>query len=242
MNSRIKKLLTLVLLVLGLVAVVGVALIVRSRTDSVEEEAPDVEIAERPIVSMTPSEDGHWLYLRIEKLVIDAEILDYELLYNLPDGRVQGVPGTMGLDGIQVVEKELLLGTESSGNYYYDDGVESGSVSLSFRDGRGRLVGKLTSDFALLNNTEILKSIDGEFELVLENELSGFAVVMSTLGYPGEPGFELASGPYGVFTPTEVQIDGQVKMGSDNVYYWDGTGWEIFTQDEFQLPTIFAGS
>ena len=45
----------------------------------------DVALPERPVVSLTPTIDGHYLNLKIEKIVIDAKSLDYELLYKTKD-------------------------------------------------------------------------------------------------------------------------------------------------------------
>ncbi|MBN1169199.1 hypothetical protein JXA63_04895 [Candidatus Woesebacteria bacterium] len=81
-------------------------------------------------VTLTPSDDGHWLKLDVSGISQNADKMEYELIYNLPDGRVQGVPGSIELEGESKVERDILLGTESSGNYYYDEGVESGTLTL----------------------------------------------------------------------------------------------------------------
>src|SRR3990167_2732131 len=100
-----KKLLPLILLGICVVLLVVVFLVFKNpgksgslATD--ESNVPEIPAAERPMVSLIPTKDGHWLKLKIEKIkVAGAATLDYELLYSLPDGRQQGVPGTVKLDG-----------------------------------------------------------------------------------------------------------------------------------------------
>jgi hypothetical protein len=240
---KIKKYLPIALLLLGIFVVVGAALVIRSRTSQEDEgQIVDVEPHLRPVVSLTPSEDGHWLTLRIEKIVIEAATLDYELLYNLPDGRIQGVPGTVALEGNGVIEKELLLGTESSGNFYFDEGVEKGTVTLSFRDERGKLTAKMISEFMIFSKTDRFVSSDEKFEFITEDVLDSYIVVMPTLGYFGEMEFNLVHGPYGVFSATETDVVGNVVMEGREVLTWSGEDWQVLNDQNLRLPLYFASN
>lgn len=90
--------------------------------------------------TLTPSDDNHWLKLNVKGINSVADRMEYELIYDLPDGRVQGVPGSIDLEGESNLERDILLGTESSGIYYYDEGVEKGTISLRFySDGDNKL-------------------------------------------------------------------------------------------------------
>src|SRR3989344_647292 len=86
--------------------------------NKVTEDAnvPELPLEQRPFVILTPKEDGHWLKMAIKGLtrVQGAVSMDYELLYKVPDGRTQGVPGTVVLSGSDSIDRELLLGSESS--------------------------------------------------------------------------------------------------------------------------------
>jgi len=147
----VRKYLPLILIGVGLVVLVGGFLFIKSRNKGGEEEEVVKEIPadQRPLVSLIPSSDGHWLKLKIEKIRVQgAKSLDYELLYSLPDGRTQGVPGTVKIEG-KDIERDLLLGSESSGKFRYDEGVTGGTMTIRFRDTKGKLIGKLSTKFTL---------------------------------------------------------------------------------------------
>ena len=154
-----KKYLPFIVLFVGLVSLVGVILIVKSRSSApetvVQEETTVAEIPDnqKPYASLTPTKDGHWLKLNVEGLdrMVVAKSLDYELLYKVSDGRTQGVPGTVTLKGDKSITRDLLLGSESSGKFRYDVGVDKGTLTLRLRDDKGKLLGKLSTDFTLSN-------------------------------------------------------------------------------------------
>ena len=149
-----KKYLPIILFVIGLLVVVGVYFFVikgKSTGESTEDLiVAEIPVGERPSASLSPSMDGHWLKMKVEDIKVKgAASMDYELLYKISDGRTQGVPGTVQLEGQSSIERNLLLGSESSGKYRYDEGVESGSLTLRFRNSSGKLLGKLSTDWTL---------------------------------------------------------------------------------------------
>ena len=229
----IKKYFPLIIFLVGILVVAGVFFLLKGKkadSEIVDEEViPEIKFEQRPFVSLTPTEDGHWLKLRIEKIVIEAASLDYELLYKLPDGRTQGVPGTVPLDGQKTIDRELLLGSESSGKFRYDEGVEKGTLTIRFRDSKGKLMGKLSTEFYLQSETDKLASADGKFEFTLEKEpKEGFYLVMETFGVPDLAPKTVSSGPYGLFTSGTEKLTGSVKMGVYKVYQLiEGSRWEL---------------
>lgn len=255
-----KKFLPLILLVVGLGVLTAVYFFVirpKNNEQGVEEEtAPEVVLTDRPVAILTPSSDGHWLELSITKIKIPAESLDYELLYNLPDGRTQGVPGSVKLAGLAAVERDLLLGSESSGKYRYDDGVTTGTLTLRFRDGKGKLVAKFVSNFHLQSNTSVLTSADGKFSYTLAKS-SGkeFLVVMQTFGYPNEAPGTISAGPYGVFKananvktakgilPVTTKVfPGTVSLSGASIYKATTSAWEKLTSGKSADVGIFVGT
>lgn len=152
-----KKYWPIVALLAGILVVAGVYFFVikggSKTSDNMSEE--DQSVAEipqdqRPSASLIPSMDGHWLKMKIEGIKVQgAASMDYELLYKIADGRTQGVPGTIQLNGQTSIERNLLLGSESAGKYRYDDGVESGTLTLRFRNSSGKLLGRLSTDWTL---------------------------------------------------------------------------------------------
>lgn len=198
----------------------------KAETNGDEEATIEVAFADRPYVSLTPRSDGHWLDLEIQKFnkIQKAASLDYELLYTLPDGRVQGVPGTVKLEGLTEFKRELLLGSESSGKFRYDEGVEEGTLTVRFRDAKGKLLAKFSTKFHMQTEVAELSSVEGDFTYVLEDELSDeYAVVMETFGLPESSSVEsVSSGPYGLFTSLDELPAGEAagwQVVNNNLFY-----------------------
>ncbi len=202
-----KKYLPVILFVLGALILVWGIFFLRGKNDNVsqvedEESVPEIPFTQRPVVSLTPTDDGHYLIMRMNGLGLEAQTLDYEILYDTADGITQGVPGTAQLNGSEI-ERDILLGSESSGKFRYDEGVEMGTITLRFRNDKGKLVGKLTTQWHLQTNTDQLTSSDGNFSFTLSEETEAWFVTMSTFGAPDGLSGEPASGPYGVFGSDE---------------------------------------
>ena len=227
-----KKYWPVVLFLVGILVLGGVYfLVIRGRGESVEDEdasVPELPLEMRPFTSLTPSEDGHWLKLIIKEIKVEgAASLDYELLYKVGDGRTQGVPGNVKISGSSI-ERDLLLGSESSGKFRYDEGVQEGSLTLRFRNDKGKLVGKLSTDFHLQTGAIELTSLDGVFSYILNTvPKSTFFVTMSTFGLPGEAGLPAVAlaeaGPYGVFASSSSKFPGSVRGVT---HRWDGSSWQ----------------
>lgn len=229
-----KKFLPVILLVLGVLVAIGVFFLMKNKnakssvdqeTDT-EESVAEVSLDKRPIVSLTPTSDGHYLKLEIKKIVIDAATLDYELTYKVPDGRTQGVPGTVKLTTKDDITKELLLGSESSGKFRYDEGVETGQLALRFRDANGKLVAKFSTDFNLVAPGKDVVSPEGDFKLTLAKPATKtYFVVMDTIGYPGNEKLNDSAKLYGLFVSDSKKYAGSVEIAGSKARFWDGSAW-----------------
>ncbi len=242
-----KKYLPFILLVVGIIVLVAVILVVKKNKSNIHQEKEDTTITlslnERPIASLTPSADGHWLKLVVSKLLSSAISMDYELLYQLPDGRTQGVPGTIKLTGQDKIERDLLMGSESSGKFRYDKGVKEGTLTLRFRNENGKLITKLSTKFALLSKTKELKSIDEKLGYTLSSTNSkDFFVVMETFGVSKDAPAEVASGPFGIFTSSKSIIPGTVSLEGINIYLLTGSGWTKLDGGKSSNVGIFIGT
>jgi len=239
--TKIKRFLPLILLLVGVLVFIGVLVLVKGKKVSEEDEVAlmEVSLAERPITTLTPSDDGHWLTLTIEKIEIDAESLDYELLYKLPDGRTQGVPGTVAIKGDSKIERELLLGSESSGKFRYDEGVKDGTLTLRFRNKKGKLLAKFSTEFSLLSETNKLSTVDGVFTVNLSKESKDFFIVMETFGVAEMPQVDVVAGPYGVFS-SATAASGTINISSGTAYQWTGKAWNKVSGQTSVLG-VFAG-
>jgi hypothetical protein len=242
-----KKFLPIFLFLIGALVLVGVYFFVfrskkgASEVNTDETSLTEVPLEKRPVVSLTPTSDGHYLDLKVDKIEIEAASLDYELLYSVPEGATQGVPGTIPLDGQTQIERKLLLGSESSGKFRYDKGVEGGSLTLRFRDAQGKLVAKFATDFRLLSDTDSLESSDGKFSVSLNKTAKDFFVIMETFGVPQIPPGNITSGPYGVFASSELVGSGSVSLDGTPLR-WTGKDWTSQVGgDAFGLG-IFVGT
>jgi hypothetical protein len=232
MMNKMKKYWPIGLLVMGVLALVAVwFLVIRGKGGGAEieeeEMVAEVPLEKRPVVSLTPRGDGHWLDMVIENVGVEAASLEYEILYQTATGITQGVPGMVKLkEGEKKIEREILLGSESSGKFRYDEGVEEGTLTLRFRDDKGKLVGKLMTDWCLLTGTKELAALDGKFSYTMKRASDEFFVVMETFGLPSQaslPG-KVKTGPYGVFG-SDDGVSGEVEMEGE-VCWWSGKGWE----------------
>lgn len=233
-----KKFLPIILFVVGLVVLVLVYFFViksPKKTHLAEDDAVsliEVFLNDRPIVSLTPTTDGHWLNLRIEKIKIPGAFsMDYELLYNLPDGRTQGVPGSITLNDQTLIERKLLLGSESSGKFRYDEGVKEGTITIRFRNDKGKLIARFTTKFTLLTGAKVLELVDQAFVATLSKTTKGYFVVMETFGIPKEAPGDVKSGPYGLFYSEKTTLSGEAKMSSYTTYIYKDSNWQKDTFD-----------
>jgi len=248
-----KKYLPIIIFVAGLIVILAsLFLFLKTRKDNkkdntqnADEEINLVELSfdKRPFVSLTPKTDGHYLVLSIEKLNIDGvSSIDYELLYDTKTGVTQGVPGTFSLDGKSSVEADLLLGSESSGKFRYDDGVEKGSLTIWLRNDKGKLIAKEVLDFKMFSNTAELQSIDNEFKYTFKKKMSGYFVIMNTWGFPESVDVYISYGPYGIFSSLNNALPGEVSIKGNIISFWNGEKWETLSGTSVKNIGIFIGT
>ena len=229
MNQQgIKKYLPLIFLGVGVIVLILVFVVIKNKKSAVVVEDDTDTIAEvpftqRPVANLTPTSDGHYINLKIDKITLPkASSLDYELLYSLPDGRTQGVPGTVDLKGETTFERKLLLGSESNGKFRYDEGVKDGSLTIRLRGSNGKLLAKFSTKWHLQSTDLELTSIDQNFTYKLEKKPKGmYFVTMETFGLMDTSITEVASGPYGIFSSDTLpagSADGW-KVTSSNIFY-----------------------
>jgi hypothetical protein len=208
----VKKLLPLILIGVGVV-IVAVAgfVIMKSKGDGTtagpETNIPELPQSQWPVVTLTPTEDktvpnslGHFLDFQVQKInVPGASSMDYLLVYTTSDGGQQGAPGTVKLTGGDI-ERKLLLGSASSGKYRFDAGVTTGTMTITFRDGKGKSMGKLTTGFHLQFGDTVLTSVDGKFTYTLDKAAKGvYFVTMPTFVQPDPSMYVVWTNGYGVF-------------------------------------------
>lgn len=226
MNS-FRKFLPIILLGVGVLILILVFVLIKNKKTQlpVEDNNTLVEVAfaDRPFASLTPTTDGRYINLKIAKITLPKAVsLDYELLYSLPDGRTQGVPGTVDLKGETTFERKLLLGSESNGKFRYDEGVKDGSLTVRLRDSKGKLLAKFSTKWHLQSGESELTSIDQNFTYKLDKKPKGlFFITMETFGLPVAETLSIVeSGPYGIFT-------------SDTLPSGTAEGWKVIDSNIF---------
>lgn len=187
----------------------------------------ELRVEEKPFVSLVPRVDGRELQMTISKIPQDVEVVEYEMVYKVASGITQGVPGSVKPKGQTKIERDLLLGTCSSGKCRYDEGVEDGSFTLRLRNSDGKLIAKLETPFHLQKGGKSLNLPNGSFELTSSNiASSAYYLTMGTFGLPGDfPGKTMGQ-PYGVFTKGQTSVSGEVDIeGEGSSYIWNGSKW-----------------
>ncbi|MEK7100234.1 MAG: hypothetical protein AAB872_00305 [Patescibacteria group bacterium] len=226
MSDKAKKILPLILLGVGLFVLILVFVVIKNKKSEVIEDDSNVlaEVAfvDRPVAMLTPTSDGHYINLKIDKITLPKAVsLDYELLYSLPDGRTQGVPGTVDLKGQTTFERKLLLGSESNGKFRYDEGVADGSLTVRLRNAKGKLLAKFSTKWHLQSNDQELTSIDENFTYKLDKISKGmYFVTMETFGLMESSITSVTSGPYGIFA-------------SDTLPSGTAEGWKVISGNIF---------
>ena len=81
-------------------------------------------------------------------------------------------------------------------------------MTIRFRNDKGKLTGKLTTDFLLLTNVADVESSDGNFTYKFTDPLEDvYYVVMGTFGVPSDPPSGVQGGPYGLFSSVDADVD-----------------------------------
>lgn len=150
-----KKYLPIIIFIVGSLVLVGAFLFVRSGKDNSstqeEEKTALIPSSKMPTISLSKSDDGHYFNLKVDNLgLLSAYTLDYEILYEVAGyEQPQGTGSSVQISGKTSFELEILLGSESSGKFRYDEGVEKGILTLKFRDEKGKLIGRTRTEFDL---------------------------------------------------------------------------------------------
>lgn len=226
MNS-FRKFLPLIFLGVGVIILIIVFVSIKNKKSNlpVEDNNTLVEVAfvDRPFAVLTPTSDGRYINLKITKITLPKAVsLDYELLYVLPDGRTQGVPGTVDLKGETTFERKLLLGSESNGKFRYDEGVKDGSLTVRLRDSKGKLLAKFSTKWHLQSGELELTSIDQNFTYKLDKKPKGiYFITMETFGLIDSSITSVDSGPYGIFSSSDLPTGSAEgwKVSNTNIFF-----------------------
>ena len=146
----------------------------------------EMEVQNRPEISLTPRADGHELILKINKISDIISKIEYEITYLATDTNLEIEKGASGIIdsselSLSKVERKILLGTESCTNgckYKYDSGVSGGKLILIFSLKNGQ-ISMFETPFILRSTAELKKTgsllvwNEENFTYTPKNKLSG---------------------------------------------------------------------
>src|SRR4030042_3412836 len=200
-----KKKLTIILIIIGVLLVVGGIFLIKGRNkdqnadESQQDQKKTLEtpLEDRPYIVLIPRADGKEFTLEISRIK-NAKTIEYELVYE-SQGLSRGVIGSVELSsGETEVSRKLLLGTCSRDVCKYDEGVEQGSLTLRFRGTEGTR--KFETSFHLQQGGKELTSIDNNFKLAGKFAANTFYLTMPTIGLPEKVEGKVLAESYGIFT------------------------------------------
>jgi hypothetical protein len=167
----------------------------------------EMQAKDRPYISLIPRADGHELKLKIDNIPSSITQIEYEMLYSAKDNNLEiekGVGDTIKVDNRNLF-RDLLLGTASCTNgckYKYDEGIDSGTLSLTFINNKGEST-VFETPFALKSAADFKK--DGQIALPIENVIiksspagKDFYILMKNFGLP--QGVTEAKATYSLFS------------------------------------------
>ncbi len=151
-NKKWLKIGIAVLIIVVIVAPVVLFLNSRKNTNTGtagEEPTPFLPEADPRIqVELTPKDPGKTVLLKVSRLPKDINSLEYELKYKA-DSKSEGVFGLIKLDsGEDSIEREITLGTCSSGVCKYHNVTSKGQLTIKFNSSKG--ASRFQKEFDLL--------------------------------------------------------------------------------------------
>ena len=185
---------------------------------------------EMPYLVLTPKENNHYLILKIKR-VKNADGLEFELIYELEDQISRGISGKIDLMG-EEAEKELMLGTSSSGTSRFDEGVTGGEIILNLL--QGNQTRSLNTKFVIFEKES--PSPDGKISV--EATKKGNFLLLEGGGLPQElgEGKEIIGGPYTLTSENQKSLF-TITAEEGNLLYWDENDWVEAEKEEAPLGT-----
>ena len=206
--------------IIGAIALVilgGGFFLIRSSKKQVTEETtakiPHIETIDSeklPYLRLTPKENNHKLLLSI----LDAkgfEKVEYELIYELEDGLTRGATGDMNLT--EKNQKEILLGTCSSGKCKYDEGVTGGELIINLQ--KDDKLYSFQTKFVLLQKGDNFTSDDEKITITAQNS---FCLLIGG-GLPAETEKEVVNGPY-ILSNISENSQAELENINGNLLVW----------------------
>ena len=160
-----------------------------AKTNDEVTQIAELDVAQRPYVTLTPTSDGAEIVISIENMG-SFDRMEYELTYLADNPQVAGQKIERGATGTDVntkdekYKKSVLLGTASKGVRSPDTGIESGKLTLHMFKGEKEYLSESEWNVAKIGLAPI-KDSKGNFKLevpALGKEY--WAILADTVGIP----------------------------------------------------------
>lgn len=197
----------------------------------VQEKYNTIDVAQRPYVTLAPSNNGRSVVFTLVKMGKMASKGELEVEYQ--SGQLlQGFGGKLNVDKLPDKQEFLLGSCSAGGKCSYSEDVTGGSLVLRFTaDERFAL----KNDWSFLENKEKadrVSSRDGKFSVTGKGFAANtHAIVLQSPGYPA-PVEKPLSTVYtvGTLKPIKGEVKVSIRLSEDvpaaAVWAWDGSAWK----------------
>ncbi|KKT74076.1 MAG: hypothetical protein UW69_C0049G0009 [Microgenomates group bacterium GW2011_GWA2_44_7] len=175
---------------------------------------------------------GHTFAMQLQNLLTTPKTLEYLILYDLPDDRQQGIPGSIELTGSNSASRKDLFMGSCSKTCRYDQGVANGTVQLTYRDESGGAIGDIIGNWHLQTGNKLLTSVSSDFIFEMDAKPSGWFITMTGLGLPAPLENKVIGGPYVITSSGASNLSGVVKFkltspsNGAKILLWDSQRWK----------------
>ena len=189
-----------------------------------------LSLEEMPYLILTPKENNHYLVLKLKKIK-NADGVEFELIYELEDQISRGISGKIDLEG-EEAEKELMLGTCSSGTCRFDEGVTGGQIILNLL--QGSQIRSLHTKFVIFEKESA--SPDGKISIEAAKKENFLLLEGGGLPESLGEGKELLGGPYTLTSENQKSFF-TITAEEGSLLYWDKNQWVEAEKEETPLGT-----
>lgn len=207
-------------------------------TSSEIRQAQEVELSQRPFVTLTPTSDGAEVIISIENMG-SFDSIEYELIYQADNPTIPGTKIQRGATGTDIntkdpkYKKSILLGTASRGVRSPDRGVTDGKLTLHLFDGEIEFQSETPWELKLLGSTaSVIEDATGNFKLNIPALGKDYWLILAdTVGVPPDAKFsqeDVILPIYGVFsiapplkTPAKLKLKVGEKIDSLSLYSYN---------------------
>lgn len=164
----------------------------KQQTGGEIKQIADLDLKNKPYVSLTPTADGAEVIISIENMTY-FDSIEYEFTYDADNPQVPGTKIQRGSTGTDInpkdpkYKKDILLGTASKGVRSPDRGVTNGKLTLHlFKDQDQYLSESAWDMFEIGSKQTEVKSPDGNFNLTVAPTLGKtyWVIWADTVGVP----------------------------------------------------------